>query len=122
MVSVVWYVVAPTRKVTGPVLAVGRGVFVTVGEGTFAGVGVAFVPPPVEPICPQPVSCAAIMITPAMRNNRCIRIMMILLSSRPWMSSGETCTALCTFPKESDAEHCKRGAAAFFLSEVKCSV
>ncbi len=95
----VWYVVAPTRKVTGPVLAGGRGVFATVGEGTFAGVGVAFVPPPVEPFCPQPVSCAAIMITPAMRNNRCIRIMMILLSPRPWTSSVETCTALCKFPK-----------------------
>ena len=56
----VWYVVAPTRKVTGPVLAVGRGAFVTVGEGTFVGVGVAFVPPPVEPFCPQPVSCGSV--------------------------------------------------------------
>ena len=77
MVSLVWYVVAPTRKVTGPVLAVRRGIFVTVGEGTFSGVGVAFVPPPVEPFCPQPMSCAAIMIAPAMSNNRCIHIMMI---------------------------------------------
>src|SRR5260370_42513198 len=99
MVWLGWYVGAATRKVTGPVLAVGRGVFVTVGEGTFDGVGVASVPPPVEPFCPQPVSCAAIMITPAMRNNRCIRIMMILLSSRPWPSSVDTCTALCKFPK-----------------------
>lgn len=97
MVSVEWYVVAPTCKVTGPVLAVGRGVFVTVGEGTF--VGVAFVPLPVEPFCPQPVSSAAIVITPAMRNNRCFRIMMILLSSRLWMSSIETSTALHKFPK-----------------------
>src|SRR5260370_29823743 len=99
MVWLGWYVVAPTRKVTGPVLAVGRGGFVTVGEGTFAGVGVASVPPPVEPFCPQPVSGAAIMITPAMRNNRCIRIMMILLSFRPWPSIVATCTAFSKFPK-----------------------
>src|SRR5260370_28549798 len=121
MVSVVWYVVAPTRKVRGPVLAVGRRVFATVGEGTFAGVGVAFVPPPVEPFCPQPVSCAAIMITPAMRNNRCIRIMMILLSSRLWMSSYRDVHCLVQVPK-SDAEHWKRPAVAFFLRKVKCSV
>src|SRR5712692_8168970 len=99
MVSPVWYVVAPTRKVTGPVLAVGRGVFVTVGEGTFAGAGVAFVPPPVEPFCPQPVSCAAITITPAIRNNGCLRIMLILLSSHLRMSSRVTSTAGRKFPK-----------------------